>query len=155
MQVGAGGHHSQKKPALSIHGVKENARDGYLWQHLCSGARNLCWVAGLAVRQQFGPAQGRLRSEISVCLWLRGFPGGSEVKASACNAGDWVGKIPRRRKWQPTPVFLLGESQGRRTLVGYSPWGHNESDMTERLQLWLIHVEVWQKTEFCKAIILQ
>ena len=71
-----------------------------------------------------------------------GFPGGSEVKASACNAGDWVGKIPRRRKWQPTPVFLLGESQGRRTLVGYSPWGHNESDMTERLQLWLIHVEV-------------
>ena len=93
MQVGAGGHHSQKKPALSIHGVKENARDGYLWQHLCSGARNLCWVAGLAVRQQFGPAQGRLQSEISVCLWLRGFPGGSDGKGSACSAGD-PGSIP-------------------------------------------------------------
>ena len=37
------------------------------------------------------------------------------------------------RKWQPTPVFLPGESHGRRNLVGYSPRGHKESDMTERL----------------------
>ena len=37
------------------------------------------------------------------------------------------------RKWQPTPVFLPGESHGRRSLVGYSPWGSKESDMTERL----------------------
>ena len=36
-----------------------------------------------------------------------------------------------RRKWQPTPVFLPGESHGWRSLVGYSPWGHKESDMTE------------------------
>ena len=36
-----------------------------------------------------------------------------------------------RRKWQPTPVFLPGESQGRGSLVGCSPWGHTESDMTE------------------------
>ena len=39
----------------------------------------------------------------------------------------------RRRKWQPTPVFLPGESHERRSLVGYSPQGHKESDMTERL----------------------
>ena len=45
----------------------------------------------------------------------------------------WVGKIPWRRKWQPTPVFLPGESQKRRSLAGYSPWGCKESDMTERL----------------------
>ena len=38
-----------------------------------------------------------------------------------------------RRKWQPTPVFLPGESHGQRSLVGYSPWGRKESDMTERL----------------------
>ena len=44
----------------------------------------------------------------------------------------WVGKIPWRRKWQPTPVFLRGESHGQRSLVGYSPWGRKESD-TERL----------------------
>ena len=35
----------------------------------------------------------------------------------------WVGKIPWRRKWQPTLVFLPGKSYGQRSLVGYSPWG--------------------------------
>ena len=49
-------------------------------------------------------------------------------KNPAANAGDgfnpWVGKIPWRRKWQPTPVFLPGKVHGQRSLVGYSPWGH-------------------------------
>ena len=68
-----------------------------------------------------------------------GFPDGSEVKVSACNAGDLalfdpcVGKIPWRRKWQPTPVFLPGEFHGWTSLVGYSPRGRKESDTTERL----------------------
>ena len=44
----------------------------------------------------------------------------------------WVGKISWRRKWQPTPVFLPRESHGRRSMVGYSPWGRKESDTTER-----------------------
>ena len=62
-----------------------------------------------------------------------GFPGGSDGKESACNVGDlgsisWLGKSP----WQPTPVFLPGESQGRRSLAG-SPRGCKELDMTERL----------------------
>ena len=43
-----------------------------------------------------------------------------------------------RKKWQPTPVFLPGESHGQRSLVGYSPWSHKESDTTERL----IHIAV-------------
>ena len=38
-----------------------------------------------------------------------------------------------RRKWKPTPVFLSGESQGQRSLVGCRPWGHEESETTERL----------------------
>ena len=38
-----------------------------------------------------------------------------------------------KRKWQPIPVFLLGKFQGQRSLAGYSPWGHKESDTTERL----------------------
>ena len=38
---------------------------------------------------------------------------------------DW------RRKWQPTPVLLLGKSHGQRSLVGHSPWGHKELDTTE------------------------
>ena len=45
----------------------------------------------------------------------------------------WVGKIPWRRAWQPTPVFLPGESHGQRSLAGYSPRGRKELDMTERL----------------------
>ena len=47
--------------------------------------------------------------------------------------GPWVRKIPWRREWQPIPVFLPGESYGQRSQAGYSPWGHKESDMTERL----------------------
>ena len=46
-----------------------------------------------------------------------------------------MGKIPCGRKWQLTPVFLPGESQGRRSLTGYSPRGRKESDTTEQLIL--------------------
>ena len=45
----------------------------------------------------------------------------------------WVGKIPWRRKWQPTPVFWPGKSHGQRSLKGYSPWGCQESDTSEQL----------------------
>ena len=44
----------------------------------------------------------------------------------------WV-KIPWRRAWQPTPVFVPGEFHGQRSLAGCSPWGHNELDITEQL----------------------
>ena len=47
----------------------------------------------------------------------------------------WVGKIPWRRKWQPTPIFLPEEFHGQRSLAGYNSWGHKESDMTEQLIL--------------------
>ena len=40
-------------------------------------------------------------------------------------------QIPWRRKWQPTPVFLLGKYHGQRSLAGYNPWGHKQSDTTE------------------------
>ena len=48
--------------------------------------------------------------------------------------GPWVGKISWSRKWQPTPVFLPGKFHGQRSLVGYSPWSHKESSMTEVLE---------------------
>ena len=44
----------------------------------------------------------------------------------------WVKKIPWRRKWQLTPVFLPGEPHGQRRLASYSPWGCKELDTTER-----------------------
>ena len=67
-----------------------------------------------------------------VLSWLSG-------KESACQCernkrhgfNPWVGKIPWRRKWQPTPVFLPGESHGQRSLGGYSPQDSKELDMTE------------------------
>ena len=58
------------------------------------------------------------------------FPGGSGSKEYACNAEDLgsvlEGKIPWRRAWQPSPVFLPGESRGQKSLAGYPPWGRKE-----------------------------
>ena len=75
-------------------------------------------------------------------MHLPGGPWASQVvpvvKNQPGNAGDirhkfspWVGKIPWRRAWQPTPVFLPGESHGQRRLAGYNPWGHKSLDMTK------------------------
>jgi len=47
----------------------------------------------------------------------------------------WVRKISWRREWLPSPVFLPGEFHGQRNLVGYSPWGRKESDMTKTFTL--------------------
>ena len=74
-----------------------------------------------------------------ICIIQARFPGGADGKVSVClqcerpGFDPCVGKIPWRRNWQPTPVLLPGKFQGRRSLVGYSPWGHKESDMTEQL----------------------
>ena len=60
------------------------------------------------------------------------------VKNPPANAGNvrrwfdpWIRKIPWRRAWQPTPVFLTGKSHGQRSLVGYSAWARKESDTTK------------------------
>ena len=85
-----------------------------------------------------------LNPHLAVCFWatliaIKGYPCGLVVKNLPANARDardgfdpWVGKIPWRRKWQPAPVFLPGGSHGQRSLVDYSPWGHQESDITEK-----------------------
>ena len=68
-----------------------------------------------------------------------GFPGGSDSKDSACNAVDpgsipGLGRFPGKgNEWLPMPIFLPEEFHGQRSLVGYSPWGHKESDTTKRL----------------------
>ena len=78
---------------------------------------------------------------ICVSFKFLGFPGDSVGKNPAANAGDagsilhtqeksWVGKILWRRAWQPTPVFLPGESHGQRGLEGYSPGGCKKLNMT-------------------------
>ena len=86
---------------------------------------SICKTAGITMEVSlpnifytiYGGSDGK-----SICLQLRrpGFD-------------PWVGKIPWRRKWQPTPVLLPWKSHGRRSLVGYSPWGRKESDTTKQL----------------------
>ena len=71
---------------------------------------------------------------------LLGFHSGSDGNESACYAGalglipgsdSWVRKITWRREWQPIPIFVPGVFLGQRSLAGYSPWDHKESDRTE------------------------
>ena len=69
----------------------------------------------------------------------------SQVLANAGDKRDvgsitGSGRFPWRRPWRLTPVFLPGESHGQRSLAGYSPWGHNESHMTETAQHSTQHV---------------
>ena len=70
-------------------------------------------------------------------IWRPLNPSVQTVKRLPAMQETWfdplVRKIPCSRKWQPTPVFLAGESYGQRSLRGYSPWGCKQSDTTERL----------------------
>ena len=93
---------------------------------------------------------------INIVVWSPlGFPGGASGKEPTYQCrrpkrhgfNPWVGKIPWRRAWQPTPVFLPGESHGQGSLAGYSPWGHKESDMTEAT------MHAWQV--ICQAFFLE
>ena len=76
---------------------------------------------------------------VCVCVCVYSFPGDLAVKTIClqgrrgrrCGFDPWVGKIPCRRAWRPTPLFLPRESHGQRSLKGYSPWGCKELDMTE------------------------
>ena len=73
---------------------------------------------------------------ITVCSCISGLPRWHSGKESICQCrrckrhrfDPWVGKILWRRIWQLTPVFLPGKSNGQRSLAGYSPRGHKESD---------------------------
>ena len=70
-----------------------------------------------------------------------GFRGGTSGGEPACQCrrhkrcgfNSWVGKIPWRKVWKPTPVFLPGEFHGHRSLAGYSSCGCKELDTTEQL----------------------
>ena len=93
------------------------------WDRHCRPLLTECKLLQTLLKYNFG------------VYFIRGFPVGSVVKNPSANVGDsfnpWVGKIPWRREWPPTPVFLPREFHGQRSLAGYSPWGRKESDMTE------------------------
>ena len=99
------------------------------WGHSMDVNRcSSCWKSNKLIRvQESSRSRGKCKLGI-LCGSLKGF--------QCCRRPGfslWVGKIPWRREWQPTPVFLPGESQGQKSLVGYSSWDHKESDMTEQL----------------------
>ena len=103
------------------------------------------FMMSLVIYKPVKPSSGYFSTEVLLILcdgfhWER-----SSSKECACQCrrhkwyrfNPWVGTIPWRRSWQPTLVFLPGESSGQRSLVGYSPQGHKELDMTE--VTWHIH----------------
>ena len=101
--------------------------------------RGAWWAAFYGVSQSWT----RLKQlSNSSSIWYGGFPCGTSVKKPTCQCrrlkehgfNPWVQKIPWSRKWQPTAVFLPGESHGQRSLVDYSPQGCKESDTAEATQ---------------------
>ena len=65
-----------------------------------------------------------LRTQSGLLRWLSGKE--PTCQCRRCGFDPWIGKVPWKRKLQPTPVFLPGKSHGQRGLVGYSPWGHKK-----------------------------
>ena len=72
-------------------------------------------------------------------MWLSG----EEPAYRRLRFDPWVRKIPWRRKWQPTPVFLPGESHGQRSLAVYSPWGCKETWLKQISLQWLPYRTLW------------
>ena len=82
------------------------------------------------------PSDNHCPKFIEIYTQIEGFPSDSGVKnppamQEICWFDNWVGKISWRKKWQSTHVFLLGKSQGQRSLVNYGPWGDKELDTAE------------------------
>ena len=93
------------------------------------------WIANRRLRSQLNNGSA-LRIKVGIKTvglpwWLRGYSVCLQRRRPGFK--PWIGNISWWRQWHPTPVFLPGKSHGGRSLVDYSPWGHKESDMTERL----------------------
>ena len=87
---------------------------------------------------------------LSVEFFTTNFPDSSDCKKNCLQYrrsvfNPWVGKIPWRRKWQLTPIFLPGKSCGQRSLAGYSPWGHKvKHDWATNTFIFSASWEGWQ-----------
>ena len=71
-----------------------------------------------------------------------------------CGLDPWVKKVPSRRAWQPTPVYLPGESHGQKSLAGYRPWDLKESDTTEMsTHTQDLESPYYKKSYFCNSVL--
>ena len=122
----------------SIHGCPRQPRQG--WESRAAVPTGLKWFLFFAFWGGIHPrspiTQDGKKTRIQMInQWIKGFPGGTSGKEPTCQRrrhkrhrfDPRVRKLPWRRAWQPTPVFLPGESHGQRSLVGYSPWGAKSS----------------------------
>ena len=103
---------------------------------------------GKAAGQQFWSATA---DQLGYYTWGKGFSDGSDGKKICLECrrpgfDPWIRKTPGRREWLPIPVFLPGKYYGQRSLEGYSPWGHKESDLTEHTHT---HLYLGKHISFC------
>ena len=135
-------------PGSSVHGVLQAkilewiaisfSRGSYwprdrTWVSCIAGRLFTVWATREALRSWAGPENSWLYNNPQIYSTAIDGASGKEP-AYQCwrqRFHPWVGKIPWRRAWQPIPVFLPGESHGQRSLVGYGPQGHKESDTAE------------------------
>ena len=110
-----------------------------------------CRQALYHLSHQESPTMGKMHSNSHFKNEYLGtsFPDGSDGKESTCNAGDLglnpgLGRSPGEGHGNPFQYSCLENSHGQRSLVGYSPWGHKELDMTERLSM-AQHEITWTK----------
>ena len=139
----------QPTPVLLLgkfHGLRSSSEPGRL-QSMGSQRVGHDWAALLTYSYnwqvnfpwiQSGMIKKQVITNLKSVLEKSGFPSGASGKEPTCQCrrhkrhgfDPWARKIPRRRAWQTTPVFLSGESHTQRSLAGYSPWGCKELDMT-------------------------
>ena len=98
-------------------------KDVLLWEEESTGNRQ---------RQDLNPGL----YDTGLSCWLCGKESACQCRRRRRHGFDpWVKKIPWRKKWLPTPVFLPGKVRGQRSLAGFSSWGHKELDLTEWLSM--------------------
>ena len=134
-------------PILELFVSSETPGCGYFPPEGARGGRNQ--GAGFHHPMQGPHSYFTHTSPTAVCLTLINSASGTQRASQVCAGKEsscqcrrhkrlrfnpWVGKIPWRRVWQPTPVFLPGESQRQRSSVGYSPENHTELHTTEVTQ---------------------
>ena len=107
---------------------------GYIrnsFNSMCTSVQNSeckCICLGYSQGAEYlGSKVRQLWLNLPFIILIKGLPLQLNVKESTCQCkrhefDPWVWKIPWKRKWQPTPVFLPGKSHGQRSLMGYSPW---------------------------------
>ena len=107
------------------------------WQTGAENTNSLDQERNSGIETEKHSAQGNTWAFQSVCLPMQ--------ETWDVGSIPFVWKIPWRRAWQHTPVFLPGESHGQRSLAGYSPWGSRESDKTKLLTYIHTHTQAHTK----------